>query len=111
MLISNHIFLLDSLFPQNHDIYSFSCPKLSNESFQASNLDAQLSEATTGFLKDPNKNTITQNSIKLSKVFKWFAKDFKQNGSLIDFINQYSGVQVSSKAKKSFMDYNWDLNE
>jgi len=30
---------------------------------------------------------------------------------LIDFINQYSDVQVSNSAKKSFKDYNWDLNE
>ena len=90
---------------------SFSCPKLQNEAFTASNLEEQLTKATKEFLSDNARNNISQNSVKLSKIFKWFAKDFKTNGSLIDFINKYSDVSVSKKARKSFKDYNWDLNE
>jgi len=90
---------------------SVSCPKLLNEAFIASKLETQLSAATKAFLADPSKNNLSKNSIKLSQIFKWFAKDFKQNGRLIDFLNRYSDVQISSKAKKSFKDYNWDLND
>ena len=90
---------------------SFSCPKLQNEAFTASNIESQLTLATKDFLNDSSRNMISKNSLELSKIFQWFAKDFKQNGSLIDFLNQYSTIEISAKAKKSFKDYNWDLNE
>ncbi|NMH87290.1 DUF547 domain-containing protein [Flavivirga algicola] len=90
---------------------SFSCPKLQNKAFTASNLETQLTNATKEFLNDPTKNNLSKNSIKISKLFQWFAKDFKQNGSLIDFLNQYSETKISNKAKKKFKDYNWNLNE
>ncbi|WP_299120122.1 DUF547 domain-containing protein [uncultured Winogradskyella sp.] len=90
---------------------SESCPKLQNEAFTVDNLEAQLTNATKEFLVDTSKNELSQNNIKLSKIFKWFKKDFEQGGSLIDFLNQYSEVTISSSAKKSFKDYNWDLNE
>ncbi len=90
---------------------SFSCPKLQNKAFTVDNLEKLLTNATKEFLNDTSKNSLTENQIQISKLFQWFSKDFKQNGSLIDFLNKYSDVQISAKAKKSFMDYNWDLNE
>ncbi|GGI56667.1 DUF547 domain-containing protein [Winogradskyella haliclonae] len=90
---------------------SFSCPKLLNEAYTASNLEEQLTRVTKEFLADEDRNNISENNLKLSKIFKWFAKDFKTNGSLIDFLNEYTEVEISSKAKKSFKDYNWDLND
>lgn len=90
---------------------SFSCPKLQNTAFTANNLEAQLTDATKEFLADSDRNEISQNNLKLSKIFKWFAKDFKTDGNLIDFLNKYTEVEISSKAKRSFKDYNWDLND
>lgn len=90
---------------------SESCPKLQNEAFTASNLEALLTKSTKEFLKDNSKNEITKNSLKLSKIFKWFAKDFKQNGSLIDFLNRYTDINISEGARKSYKDYNWNLND
>lgn len=90
---------------------SYSCPKLQNYAFTASNLEAQLTESTKTFLADPNRNIIIENDLKLSKIFQWFTKDFKQNGSVIDFINTYTEIEISLKAKTSYLDYNWDLNE
>ncbi|WP_445735406.1 DUF547 domain-containing protein [Mariniflexile sp.] len=90
---------------------SVSCPKLSNEAYTAENLEAQLTKATKDFLNDSERNLITENRLELSQIFQWFAKDFNQNGDLIDFLNQYSTVKISDKAKKSYKDYNWDLNE
>ncbi|WP_339752873.1 DUF547 domain-containing protein [uncultured Winogradskyella sp.] len=90
---------------------SVSCPKLQNEAFTAANLEEQLTNATKEFLADTSKNELSKDRIKLSKIFKWFKGDFEQNGSLIDFLNQYSDVEISDKAKKNFKDYNWDLND
>ena len=90
---------------------SVSCPKLQNEAFTTANLEAQLTNAIKEFLSDTSKNELSKNRIKLSKIFKWFKKDFEQNGSLIDFLNQYSDITISNSAKKSYKDYNWDLND
>ncbi|WP_244954736.1 DUF547 domain-containing protein [Winogradskyella helgolandensis] len=90
---------------------SVSCPKLQNTAFTAVNLDAQLTKATKEFLADTSKNELSKDNIKISKIFKWFKKDFEQNGSLIDFLNQYSDVTISESAKKSYTDYNWGLND
>lgn len=90
---------------------SESCPKLQNTAFTAENLEEQLTKATQEFLADTSKNEISENEIKLSKIFRWFKKDFEQDGSLIDFLNKYTAIEISDKAKKSFKDYSWDLND
>lgn len=89
---------------------SYSCPKLQNTAFTASKLETQLTTATKQFLSDTKRNEIKENSLKLSKIFKWFDKDFEQNGSLIDFLNKYTDITISAKAKISYKYYNWDLN-
>ena len=89
-----------------------SCPILYNKAFTAKDLETDLVLLTKGFLNDTSKNELSENSIKVSKIFKWYGGDFKTNGSsLIDFLNQYSNVTISDKAKKSYKDYNWNLNE
>lgn len=90
---------------------SESCPKLQNIAFTTENLEEQLTKATQEFLADTSKNEISENEIKLSKIFKWFKKDFEQYGSLIDFLNKYNAIEISNKAKKSYKDYSWDLND
>lgn len=89
---------------------SVSCPKLQNEAFIASKLEQQLTNSTKEFLSDSSKNELSQNSIKLSKIFKWFKKDFEESGSLIDFLNTYSEIDIAQSARKSYKDYIWDLN-
>ncbi len=89
---------------------SYSCPNLLNKAFKAECIDKQLSKATKAFISS-DKNNITANKIEISKIFSWFADDFKQDGTLIDFLNTYSEIQISKKAKKKFMDYDWSLNE
>ena len=90
---------------------SVSCPKLQNTAFEPSKIEEQLTNATKEFLADSSKNNISQESIKISKIFDWFSKDFTQDGSLINFLNQYSEVTISPSAKKQFKNYNWALNE
>ena len=90
---------------------SFSCPKLLNEAFTADNVDELLTKATKEFLADPNRNTITASKVELSKIFQWFAADFKKDGTIIDFINKYTEVPIDPKAKKRFKTYDWNLNE
>jgi hypothetical protein len=89
---------------------SISCPKLLNEAYVPETLDGQLDNAAKEFINS-NKNKLTSGNIKISKIFKWFKKDFETNGSIIDFINNYSEIKLSSKEKIGYLDYNWSLNE
>ncbi len=90
---------------------SFSCPPLLNKAFTAQNVDQELEKLSITFVNDPKRNTITASRLKLSKIFSWFIKDFKKEGTLIDFLNKYSKVTINKTAKKSFMAYDWNLNE
>ncbi|EGV43402.2 DUF547 domain-containing protein [Bizionia argentinensis JUB59] len=90
---------------------STSCPKLQNEAFVSEKLDQQLTATTKEFLNDASKNNIEKDKLELSKIFKWFSKDFKQNSSLIDFLNSYSEITIQSDAKTKYMDYSWELND
>lgn len=90
---------------------SFSCPKLRREAYVASQLERQLQEQAINFINDPERNVITIHDITISKIFDWFKGDFTKNGSLIDFLNQYSKVKIEQVAGVSYLDYNWMLNE
>ncbi|GAA4273058.1 hypothetical protein GCM10022258_23520 [Aquimarina gracilis] len=90
---------------------SFSCPPLLNKAFTRQNVDQELEKLTVAFINDPKRNTISSDRIQLSKIFSWFGKDFKKEGTLIDFLNKYSKVTINNNAKKSFKDYDWALNQ
>lgn len=90
---------------------SYSCPKLRNEAYTAGNLEAQLDAAMRGFVNDPLRNRISAEKAEISEIFKWFRGDFERNGSLRDFLNQYSAVKITEKTEISHIDYDWALNE
>ena len=90
---------------------SASCPQLLNEAYIPEKLDKQLTTVTKQFLAESSKNSIQKNSLELSKIFKWFSKDFKENGSLITFLNTYSDVKIAPDSKIEYMDYSWELND
>ena len=89
---------------------SISCPKLLNEAYTADKIEEQLERVTREFINS-DKNEISANSAKLSSIFDWYEKDFKENGSVIDYINQYSDTKINSGASISYKEYNWNLNE
>ncbi len=90
---------------------SFSCPNLLNEAYTEANLEKQLTTVAKSFINDKTKNTITSNKVEISKIFDWFSGDFKKKGTVIDFLNQYSSIKINSKAKISYKEYNWTLND
>ena len=89
----------------------FSCPKLENEAFIPSRLDQQLNKATKEFLRS-DKNQISEDELRLSKIFKWYSSDFEEHsGSVIDFINQYIDKDIPPDTDMDHLDYDWSLNE
>lgn len=91
---------------------SVSCPKLRNEAYVGSKLDAQLTDQTKYFLADTSKNKfISKDKAEVSKLFKWFTGDFTEDLTLIEFINKYAPKKLSADADLDYLDYNWSLNE
>ena len=89
---------------------SFSCPVLLNVAFTAHSVDTQLEALTIRFINDTQRNTIAPQAITISKIFKWFSKDFNKKQTLIEFLNTYSTIKIQRTAKINYMEYNWELN-
>ncbi|MEQ8925293.1 MAG: DUF547 domain-containing protein [Fulvivirga sp.] len=90
---------------------SVSCPPLRNEAFVAEKLNEQLEEQAVKFINNTQMNVITPNNPRISKIFSWFKGDFKQNGSLISFLNKYSDTHINEDADVDFLEYDWNLND
>ena len=89
---------------------SYSCPTLLNEAYTAAKIEGQLKSAARRFINDTQRNTITSKAITISKIFKWFSRDFKKKQTLIDFLNTYADSTINKNATINYMDYNWQLN-
>lgn len=89
---------------------SFSCPRLRNEAYETENLEEQLEEQTSLFINNPDKNIISGNSAKLSKLFKWFESDFLKDGGVKSFIKKYN-QSLNENSKIEYLEYIWTLNE
>ena len=89
-----------------------SCPKLQNRAYLPEKLDDQLTKAATEFLADTGKNEFkSEKKAVLSKLFNWYGGDFNNDGTLIEYINQYAPTKLVKGAKIEWQDYNWALNE
>ena len=85
-----------------------SCPPLLNRAWTADNLNRYLDQQARSFINNKKYNQISADEVEASKIFEWYAADF---GNLIDYLNQYSETQIQKKAKVSYKEYDWGLNE
>lgn len=89
---------------------SGSCPKLGNMAFTENNIDGELERLMKEFINDSTRNKISKKKVEISEIFNWFKGDFTTDGSVIDYINKYSDIEVSKKAKIKYLTYDWSLN-
>lgn len=98
---------------------SRSCPPLRTEAYVAARLDAQLDDAARAFLAAPGavvvKTAGSKPTISVSKLFDWYADDFKASGGVLAFIAKYGPPEAaeaaaSGKAKLEFQEYDWSLS-
>lgn len=100
---------------------SISCPKLRDEAFIASKLEAQLQDQANLFFNDETKNRfdVKNKTAHLSKILDWFEEDFGENDNeVLTFVSKYVNQKLSSEIRKNieewsieYLDYNWDLND
>jgi hypothetical protein len=100
---------------------SRSCPPLLNEAYVADKIEQQLTDAAINFMRDTEKNRFDaeKNNLQLSKIFKWYKKDFKSSAA--GSVNAYvaplmtDDVEVrtliaNKETKINYLDYDWSLN-
>lgn len=90
-----------------------SCPKLLNAAYSPSKLAVQLDAQSKAWVNDKSKNQLSPTKLKVSKIFEWYAADFKEAGGVVGFINKYKNdkMMITPKAKISYLEYDWSLNE
>ena len=91
------------------------CPPLLNKPYEGKTLEVQLNTITRAFINDPKRTFLKDNTLFVSKLFKWFEEDFK--GAPLLFIRQYATAEFKKKLdgagpqiKLSYLYYDWTLN-
>ena len=94
---------------------ALSCPPLWSQPFLGSTLDRQLDDATRAFINNPKRNYLKGNTLYVSRIFKWFGKDF--NDDVIGFFLKYAdgNLKKELEVKKNsikikYLNYDWSLN-
>lgn len=109
-----HKILREKLFdPKIHvgvNCASGSCPKLGNVAFTEENVDAELTKLMKAFVNDVTRNKLSKKKVQISEIFNWFKDDFTKNGSVVDYLNQFSDTEIKSSARISYLKYDWSLN-
>lgn len=88
-----------------------SCPDLRREAYTADKLDSQLNSQAVIFLSNPIKNKIGSEKSTISEIFKWYESEFTKNGTLIEYLNQFTRSTISSNAEIDYIKFDWSLNE
>jgi len=94
---------------------ALSCPPLISEPYRGSTLDRQLDDSAKNFINNPQRNYFKGNTLYVSKIFKWFAKDF--NNDIIGFFLKYAEKELKKELeaqgapiKIKYLHYDWSLN-
>ena len=81
------------------------------DAYTAENVNELMDRAAKEFINS-DKNEITENTAKISEIFKWYKKDFLvQSETIIDYINQYSDTKINSSVELNYIEYDWGLND
>ncbi|MRX62740.1 DUF547 domain-containing protein [Maribacter luteus] len=110
--------MLRAVFPEEPRFHfvlvcaGLGCPPIINRAYAPASLEVQLEEQTKLALNDPLFIQVKKNKVGISQIFEWYKNDFTQDGKgLVEYINQYRFKKLPEKAKVSFYEYNWALNE
>ena len=106
---------------------SIGCPALREEAFVAERLDALLDEQTLRFMSDRTRNRWSpqRERLEVSKIFDWFAEDFRRGlrgiSSTNAFFARYADQLADAPADRervrgqhasvAYLDYDWKLND
>jgi len=86
-----------------------------NKPYEGSILEDQLDAQAREFINDKKNNFIKQDTLYISKIFKWFKEDFNDNP--LSFIKRYADkdlkemlVASENNLSIAYLHYEWSLN-
>ena len=94
-----------------------SCPPLSNTPYEGDTLETRLEEQTRQFINHVGKPFLKDNTLFVSRIFKWFEDDF--SGNPLGFIRQYADNSLKQALENAsaggdihleYLPYDWTLN-
>lgn len=88
-----------------------SCPPLLNRAWTEANIQRNFEKSAKAFINNSNYNELSAKSVKISKIFEWYAGDFGGNNNLIKYLNKYANTPIKDNAKISYLEYDWKLNK
>lgn len=95
---------------------SIGCPNLKTTAWDASTLDADLTQATKDYIASPRGVRIEKDGeIAASKIFKWYKDDFGDSEAdviafLVKFAEGEKKTALQQATEIDDYDYDWDLN-
>ena len=95
---------------------ALSCPPMISEPYHGATLNRRLDVSTRAFVNNPERNYLEENTLYVSKIFKWFSDDF--NDDITGFFLRYADgdfkKELESKKDRiriKYLYYDWSLNE
>lgn len=89
------------------------CPPIIEGAYMPKNVEQQLQQQTEQALNSEEFVPVEhdQETVKLSKIFKWYEKDFLQDhSSIVNYINDHRREAIPSDYKTTYYKYDWSLN-
>mgnify|MGYP001419778680 CR=1 FL=1 len=101
---------------------SVSCPDLALKSYKPDKITLQLDHQMERLLENEAKGFFvhkTEAVIYISRVFKWFKKDFQIHGGVLKCLEKHAPIEAREYLKYvergdysiKYLDFNWNLNE
>ena len=92
---------------------SNSCPVLRPTQWT----EVQLNQAARDFVNDPDNVRVTNKTVYLSSIFKWYKKDFPKD--IVHYVQQYAAPELEQQLQTArdhgyrtrYIQYDWGLND
>jgi Protein of unknown function, DUF547 len=89
-----------------------SCPPLAPRAYTGPDLETTLEERMRRFVSDRSRNEIdvAARTLRLSRIFDWYADDFGGPGGVAAYVGRYAGRDLTG-FRIEFLPYSWELND
>ena len=93
---------------------SIGCPDLMAKAVTADNLDYYLNDGARNYVNDPRGAEISEGSLYVSSLYRWFEDDFEVDGGVIAHLKKHAAPALARQLDDidsiSGDDYDWGLN-
>ena len=90
---------------------SISCPDLMAAPYTGKKLNEQLEHQAILFFNNKTKGVlIVNNTLNISKIFKWYKEDFSGDSSFMKMGNAILNTDLTKYEQVNYLPYDWSIN-